>query len=152
MAWVSPKIYAILKSSEEGKDILEGIADKDQAEVDKEVDAFFGKGGKGEKDANAYTKAKMDDKEEENAYQSMGDEEAKNSFNKVRDKKDERQYKIGTKFSVKNPFLNITDNYEVTNIGKDYVGIVGPGGVFQRILKEDFEEQFFNKRLKKEEK
>lgn len=87
MAWVSPKIYAILKSSEEGKDILEGIADKDQAEVDKEVDAFFGKGGKGEKDASAYTKAKMDDKEEENAYQSMGDEEAKNSFNKVRDEK-----------------------------------------------------------------
>lgn len=81
MAWVSPKVYAILKSSEEGKDILEGIAEKDQAEVDKEVDAFFGKGGKGEKDANAYTKAKMDDKEEENAYQSMGDEEAKKEPN-----------------------------------------------------------------------
>lgn len=79
MAWVSPKIYAILKSSEEGKDILEGIADKDQAEVDKEVDAFFGKGGKGEKDANAYTKAKMDDKAEENEYQSMGNGEAKNA-------------------------------------------------------------------------
>ena len=66
--------------------------------------------------------------------------------------KDERQYKVGTKFSVKNPFIETTDNYEVTNVGKDYVGIVGPGGVFQRILKEDFEEQFFNKRLKKEEK
>ena len=63
--------------------------------------------------------------------------------------KDERQYKVGTKFSVKNPFIETTDNYEVTNVGKDYVGIVGPGGVFQRILKEDFEEQFFNKRLKK---
>ena len=65
---------------------------------------------------------------------------------------DERQYKVGTKFSVKNPFIETTDNYEVTNVGKDYVGIVGPGGVFQRILKEDFEGQFFNKRLKKEEK
>lgn len=75
MAWVSPKVYAILKSSEEGKDILEGIAEKDQAEVDKEVDAFFGKGGKGEKDANAYTKAKMDDKAEENDYQSIANGE-----------------------------------------------------------------------------
>lgn len=87
MAWVSPKVYAILKSSEEGKDILEGIGEKDQAEVDKEVDAFFGKGGKGEKDANAYTKAKMDDKEEENAYQSMGDKEVEQSGGNVKEKK-----------------------------------------------------------------
>lgn len=65
MAWVSPKVYDILSKSEEGKDILEGIADKDQAEVDKEVDAFFGKGGVGAKDAGAYAQAKMDDEEDE---------------------------------------------------------------------------------------
>lgn len=75
MAWVSPKVYAILSKSEEGKDILEGIADKDQAEVDKEVDAFFGKGGKGYKSNAEYSQAKMDDEAEENAYKSMGDEE-----------------------------------------------------------------------------
>lgn len=75
MAWVSPKVYAILSKSEEGKDILEGIADKSQEEVDKEVDAFFGKGGKGYKSNAEYSQAKMDDEEEENAYKSMGDEE-----------------------------------------------------------------------------
>ena len=95
-----------------------------------------------------------DYEEEENAYQSMDDDEVEKGGGdveednpKTEDKKDERQYKVGTKFSVKNPFIETTDNYEVTNVGKDYVGIVGPGGVFQRILKEDFEEQFFNKRL-----
>lgn len=51
MGWVSPKVYAILNNSEEGKDILEGLADKSQEEVDKEVAAFFGKGGKGEAQA-----------------------------------------------------------------------------------------------------
>lgn len=75
MAWVSPKVYAILKNSEEGKDILEGIADKSQEEVDKEVDAFFGKGGKGFKSNAEYSQAKMDDEAEERAYQEMGDEE-----------------------------------------------------------------------------
>lgn len=75
MAWVSPRVYAILSKSEEGKDILEGIADKDQDQVNKEVDAFFGKGGKGFKDAEAYGQAKIDDEAEENAYKQMGDEE-----------------------------------------------------------------------------
>ena len=75
MAWVSPKVYAILSKSEEGKDILEGIADKDQAEVDKEVDAFFGKGGKGYKSNAEYSQAKMDDEAEEERYKSMGNEE-----------------------------------------------------------------------------
>lgn len=46
MAWVSPKVYAILSNSEEGKDILVNIAEKDQETVDKEVDEFF-KNGKG---------------------------------------------------------------------------------------------------------
>jgi len=41
MGWVSPKVYAILNNSEKGKTILEGIGDKDQATVDKEVDEFF---------------------------------------------------------------------------------------------------------------
>lgn len=63
---------------------------------------------------------------------------------------EKKPYKIGTKFAVKNPFIKTTDNYEITNIGQDYVGVIGPGGVFQRIPKEDFEEQFFNKRLKED--
>ena len=42
MGWVSPKVYAILSNSEEGKDILVNIADKNQKTVDKEVDEFFG--------------------------------------------------------------------------------------------------------------
>lgn len=75
MAWVSPKVYAILKNSEEGKDILEGIADKDQAEVDKEVDAFFGKGGKGYKSNAEYSQAKFDDEAEEERYKSMSGED-----------------------------------------------------------------------------
>ena len=83
MAWVSPKVYAILMNSEDGKDILEGIAEKDQDQVDKELDEFFGNGGKGVKDAEAYAKAKIDDDledvqmptEEEKAKWKAEDEE-----------------------------------------------------------------------------
>ena len=64
MGWVSPKVYAILSSSEEGKDILEGIAEKSQDEVDKEVDAFFGNSGKGASKGADYQKAKKEDKQE----------------------------------------------------------------------------------------
>ena len=65
MAWVSPKVYAILQSSEEGKDILEGIADKTQEEVDKELDAFFGNGGKGFSRSEDYKQAKSTEEEDE---------------------------------------------------------------------------------------
>ena len=75
MAWVSPKVYAILSKSEEGKDILEGIADKDQDQVNKEVDEFFGQGGKGFKYASEYGQAKIDDEAEERVYKEQGDEE-----------------------------------------------------------------------------
>jgi hypothetical protein len=85
MAWVSPKVYAILSKSEEGKDILEGIADKDQKTVDKEVDAFFGKGGKGYKSNAEYSQAKMDDEAEERAYQEMGDEDVEGIANSEED-------------------------------------------------------------------
>ena len=84
MGWVSPKVYAILSSSEEGKDILEGIADKDQATVDKEVDAFFNNGGKGASRSAEYKKAKN----------TEVDEDYKRSYGDVPDKDEEpEQYK-----------------------------------------------------------
>ena len=58
MAWASKKLYAILMNSEEGKDILEGMAEKSQEEFEKEVDAFFGEGGKGASQNADYKKAK----------------------------------------------------------------------------------------------
>lgn len=84
MGWVSPKVYAILSQSEEGKDILEGIADKDQATVDKEVDAFFGNGGKGASRGVEYKKAKN----------TEVDEDYERSYGEVPDKDEEpEQYK-----------------------------------------------------------
>lgn len=66
MAWASKKLYAILMSSEEGKDILEGIGEKSQDEFDKEVDAFFGNSGKGASQNTDYKKGKKDGNAKEN--------------------------------------------------------------------------------------
>lgn len=70
MAWVSPKVYAILSQSEEGKDIIERLPDLTQEECQEELDAFFGDGGKGASSGNDYLKAKKDDEFEENAYRN----------------------------------------------------------------------------------
>ena len=75
MAWVSPRVYAILSKSEEGKDIIEKLPDLTQDECQAELDAFFGEGGKGASSSNEYGQAKMDDEAEENAYKAQGDEE-----------------------------------------------------------------------------
>lgn len=61
MAWVSPKVYAILSNSEEGKDIIEKLGEMSQDECDKEVSAFFGEGGKGSASSEDYAKAKEED-------------------------------------------------------------------------------------------
>ena len=79
MAWVSPKVYAILSSSEEGKDILEGIGEKSQDEVDKELDEFFGS-GKGASKGADYQKAKAESKKDTEDYDSYTDEEAKEAW------------------------------------------------------------------------
>ena len=71
-------MYAILRKSEEGKDILEGIAEKDQKQADQEVDAFFSEGGKGYESNAEYSKAKIDDEAEEKRYESMDCEEGAN--------------------------------------------------------------------------
>ena len=75
MAWVSPRVYAILSSSEEGKDIIEQLPDMTQDECSQALDEFFGKGGKGYKSNAEYSQAKMDDETEERIYKEMGDEE-----------------------------------------------------------------------------
>ena len=67
MAWASKKLYAILMSSEEGKDILEGIGEKSQDEFDKEVEAFLGKG----------TSQSADYKKEKDDSNAREDEEEK---------------------------------------------------------------------------
>ena len=68
MGWVSKKVYAILSSDEEGKKILEGIGEKDQDTVDKEVDGFFDKTGQSNPDKGKQSaspkKTKSDDEEE----------------------------------------------------------------------------------------
>lgn len=75
MAWVSPRVYAILSKSEEGKDIIERLPDMTQNECSQELDKFFGKGGKGYKSNAEYSQAKFDDEAEEERYKLMGDEE-----------------------------------------------------------------------------
>lgn len=119
MAWVSPKVYAILSKSEEGKDILEGIADKDQAEVDKEVDAFFGKGGKGYKSNAEYSQAKIDDEAEEERYKAIGDEEISEKDY------DGEEYKVGDKVKVQGK------EYTITKIEEDgHFEAKGENGTF----------------------
>lgn len=75
MAWVSPKVYAILSSSEEGKDIIEKLPDMSQEECQKELDNFFGEGGKGASQGKEYGQAKFDDEAEEERYKAISDEE-----------------------------------------------------------------------------
>lgn len=80
MGWVSKKVYAILSSDEEGKKILEGIGEKDQDTVDKEVDGFFNKTGqsnpnKGKQSANPKNEKQPKGKEPDQPKQ----EQAKSS-------------------------------------------------------------------------
>lgn len=125
MAWVSPKVYAILSKSEEGKDIIERLPDLTQDECQEELDAFFGEGGKGASSSDDYGQAKIDDEaEEEERYKAIGDEEvsekdyeddqakreeeAKKAVDKEKQKevfeKDyEEEYKVGDKVKVFNP-------------------------------------------------
>ena len=75
MAWVSPKVFAILSASEEGKDIIEKLPDMTQEEASAEIDAFFGEGGKGASSGEEYSQAKSDYEQEEEHYKAIGDEE-----------------------------------------------------------------------------
>ena len=99
MAWVSPRVYAILSSSEEGKDIIEQLPDMTQDECSQALDEFFGKGGKGYKSNAEYSQAKMDDETEERIYKEMGDEEASEKDYEEYDtdedaEEDDTQYRI----------------------------------------------------------
>ena len=70
-AWVSPKVYAILCKSEEGKDIIERLPDMTQDECQMELDRFFG-------DSNQeYNQAKIDDEAEASREREIGNEEIK---------------------------------------------------------------------------
>lgn len=74
MAWVSPKVCAILSQSEEGKDIIERLPDLTQEECQEELDAFFGDGGKGVSKNQEYRQARFDDETEEKRYNDITNE------------------------------------------------------------------------------
>lgn len=89
MAWVSPKVYAILSNSEEGKDIIEKLGEMSQDECDKEVSAFFGEGGKGSASSKDYAKAKEEDASYDNDNydnEDFDDEEDDDDINSLKDK------------------------------------------------------------------
>ena len=93
------------------EDIINAIDDEDIVEIIENAGYL-----------DEYEKATSDDAEDEE------------------EDEDEQQYKVGTKFSAKNPFIKKEDQtYEITNIGKDYVEIAGPGGFSQRLSKEKFQ-------------
>lgn len=124
MAWVSPKVYAILSKSEEGKDILEGIADKSQEEVDKEVDAFFGKGGKGYKSNAEYSQAKMDDKAEEERYKSMDDEEvSEKDYEDNTDEDTEEDGSVYEEYNLEKDEIEekLREEFDLSNTSKERV-------------------------------
>lgn len=65
MAFAKPEIYELLLKSEDGKDILEKMSDKEQKDFDEEVEAFFEEGGKGYSLNAEYLKAKEEKAEED---------------------------------------------------------------------------------------
>lgn len=92
MAWVSPKVYAILSKSEEGKDIIERLPDMSDEERDEAVDEFFSNTGKGASFGNDYKKAKEDDEFEESVYRNADTDYSKD-LDEDKDKKAyEEQY------------------------------------------------------------
>lgn len=136
MAWVSPKVYAILSSSEEGKDIVERLPDMTQDECQKELDAFFGEGGKGSSSGEEYGQAKMDDEAEERAYQEMGDEEVEKGGGDLGEEKPEEHdgYKTddtpgATRYKKKDEFNNDIIILKMKDSGKYKVfrngGLIG---------------------------
>lgn len=101
MAWVSAKVYAILKNSEEGKDIIERLPDLTQDECDELVDEFFSTEGKGSSSGEDYIKAKEDDEFEKMAYDSMKKEDAdEEEHDNTREKILERKRKTNDAFTM----------------------------------------------------
>ena len=121
MAWVSPKVYAILSSSEEGKDIIERLGDMTPEECEKELDAFFGAGGKGEKSGNDYSKAREDDEAEERAYREQGDAEV--SDEDLEDEEEISDEEISV--ALDDNSWSITDNDTVDSYSKFIADKVG---------------------------
>lgn len=74
MAWVSPKVYAILSQSEEGKDIIERLPDLTQDECSAELDKFFNSAS-GASSKDAFFEARRIEQEDEDLYHRIGDEE-----------------------------------------------------------------------------
>lgn len=74
MAWVSPKVYAILSQSEEGKDIIERLPDLTQDECSAELDRFFNSAS-GDSSKDAFFEARKIEQEDEDLYHRIGDEE-----------------------------------------------------------------------------
>ena len=75
MAWASKKQYAILMSSEEGKDLAEQLGEMEQDEFNKKFSELLGKSG--ESTSEAKDNSKQDNEEqakqkwlEENGYES----------------------------------------------------------------------------------
>lgn len=64
MAWCSPKVYEILSSSEEGKNIIERLPDLTKEEFLKELGEFFD-------DNPEYLKARLDDELLEEKYNNF---------------------------------------------------------------------------------
>lgn len=111
MAWVSPRVYAILSKSEEGKDIIEQLPDMTQDECSQALDEFFGKGGKGYKSNAEYSQAKMDDETEERIYKEMGDEEVSEKDDE--DDDEEEQYNQDNEVEKqKNDFEDFAKNHK----------------------------------------
>lgn len=75
MGWVSPKVYAILMKSEDGKDLAEKIGDMGQKDVDKAVDDFFSGNGKGASFGGDYIDAKAEKEADDQAIKNLEEEE-----------------------------------------------------------------------------
>lgn len=65
MAFANVKLLALLMQSEEGKDILENIANKSQEEFEKELEEFFSENGKGACLGKEYQDSKKVEVEED---------------------------------------------------------------------------------------
>lgn len=134
MAWIkSRKIVAILSQSDEGKDIIEKAPDLTEEELEKELDAFFGEGGKGAQSSNDYNQEKFDIEAEEEMYKSYQEPEDNEKEEKVKLSSQETRNKLTGGYTRLNNIQSKFDLNSSVETAKDTYKKMGD-------LKKEFEE------------
>ena len=104
MAWVTPKVYAILSQSDEGKNIVEKLPTISQDECEHLLDEFFG-------DGEDYKKAKEEAKKNDDDLNDNDKEIKKERLTQIADE----PYGVSGSKEMREKFRNALNNREVLN-------------------------------------